>query len=314
MLGRSTSFAAMQPNTYYGFGLDAQDASSAQHSAQETESLQMNPLSFFNAKEVAGVLSGGSTFRTPDLPAYLESSIPDQPIPEPGEFPDRPLSAPAALGLSAWAFPEEAPRPPALLSYPNTPPIPEPGEFFDASSPFQYGLELPSSGRSSSVLSRTSAAASATLLPVPDLDSISPPPIIPQSKVPVSHSGAASATKSSQSKKRRKKKCNSEIDKKTDSVKHSKSQRKSKSKERCFKCLNCDYQTFAKRNFDRHTKIHTGERPFECSKCEYTTSRIDSLRDHVKIHSDNKDLTCPDCDYATCDRRNFYRHRKIHES
>ena len=59
-------------------------------------------------------------------------------------------------------------------------------------------------------------------------------------------------------------------------------QEEKSTKERKFKCTECDFACSAKSHLDSHTRKHRGEKPFQCTLCHKYFSQTGNLNKHIR--------------------------------
>ena len=74
---------------------------------------------------------------------------------------------------------------------------------------------------------------------------------------------------------------------------------KTHSREKTYKCNQCDYASSQASDLSRHLATHTGEKTNKCTQCDFATSRAGNLRTHLKTHSGEKSNQCNQCDFAS---------------
>lgn len=65
-----------------------------------------------------------------------------------------------------------------------------------------------------------------------------------------------------------------------------------------YKCDNCEYVTCKKKNYVRHTRIHTGEKPFQCEFCMKKFTRKSHFNAHMKMHPNEFPFNCSICQHV----------------
>ena len=80
------------------------------------------------------------------------------------------------------------------------------------------------------------------------------------------------------------------------------------------RCESCDYSTVCRKDFNRHTAIHSDLRPFQCHLCDYTAKRKVNLRQHMEKHQTERPHKCPMCDFTGKTLTSIQLHMQVHET
>jgi KRAB domain-containing zinc finger protein len=82
-----------------------------------------------------------------------------------------------------------------------------------------------------------------------------------------------------------------------------------------YKCSECDYATDIKTHYTYHRRIHTKERPFKCEQCDSYFTQKSSLNTHIKfVHRKIKPFRCDQCVAAFVRKHELVSHTKfVHE-
>uniref|UniRef100_A0A8D0BY23 C2H2-type domain-containing protein n=1 Tax=Salvator merianae TaxID=96440 RepID=A0A8D0BY23_SALMN len=79
-----------------------------------------------------------------------------------------------------------------------------------------------------------------------------------------------------------------------------------------FKCLECRRSFLAKKNLQRHQRIHTGEKPFHCVECGKSFSNSSAFTTHQKIHTGQKPYKCMECGKSFRQKADLITHQRTH--
>lgn len=84
-------------------------------------------------------------------------------------------------------------------------------------------------------------------------------------------------------------------------------------------CIDCNYKTFKKTNYERHlisikhiitTEQIKNEKIYKCDECDYETNFKQNLNKHKKLKQENIDklFVCELCNYKTLKQTSFHKH------
>ena len=59
---------------------------------------------------------------------------------------------------------------------------------------------------------------------------------------------------------------------------------------------------------------HTREKPFKCNQCNYAGTNSGNLQRHMRTHSGERPFKCNQCSKAYKDKRDFTKHCKGHST
>ena len=82
--------------------------------------------------------------------------------------------------------------------------------------------------------------------------------------------------------------------------------------EKPYSCTQCDYSCSQSDNLKKHMRVHTGEKPYTCSQCDYSCSRSDHLKKHMRVHTGEKPYKCTQCDYSCSQSDHLKNHMRVH--
>ena len=85
-------------------------------------------------------------------------------------------------------------------------------------------------------------------------------------------------------------------------------------KEKPFKCPDCDYRSVEMAHMRHHIRMHTGERPFQCQHCSYASTDHFKLRRHMRVHTGEKPYGCKVCDATFTQSNALKTHMLVHTS
>ncbi|XP_053571514.1 uncharacterized protein LOC128661265 [Bombina bombina] len=83
-------------------------------------------------------------------------------------------------------------------------------------------------------------------------------------------------------------------------------------KEKPFKCTECEKSFRWKSHLLEHYKIHTGEKPHTCTECGKCFTRMGNLKTHKKSHTGEKPFTCTECGKCFTHKCELKTHERIH--
>ncbi|XP_045162530.2 uncharacterized protein LOC123527251 [Mercenaria mercenaria] len=90
------------------------------------------------------------------------------------------------------------------------------------------------------------------------------------------------------------------------------SNRRTKLKEKKHICEYCNVGFGQKCDLRRHVMIHTGERPYPCQICDKRFQRKTDLVKHTRTHTGEKPYACEFCDKRVSDKSQLNVHRRLH--
>jgi KRAB domain-containing zinc finger protein len=77
-------------------------------------------------------------------------------------------------------------------------------------------------------------------------------------------------------------------------------------------CTFCDYSTTSLSHFPNHVARHTREKTYKCDECDFKSHFKESIRKHKNRHrGDDAKYLCDECDYKTQDSCNFKTHKTV---
>ena len=84
-----------------------------------------------------------------------------------------------------------------------------------------------------------------------------------------------------------------------------------------FKCEECDFVFFGRREMKNHLRLHMGRSkavvPNRCPYCEHSDSSIENIQKHVaEVHGESKPLKCDMCGFFAVSIRSLKSHMKRH--
>ncbi|XP_060553526.1 uncharacterized protein LOC132714642 [Ruditapes philippinarum] len=84
-----------------------------------------------------------------------------------------------------------------------------------------------------------------------------------------------------------------------------------------FKCDECDFVFFGRREMKNHQRLHMGRSksvfPIRCPYCEHSDSSIENVQKHVaEVHGESKPLRCDMCGFFAVSIRSLKSHMKRH--
>ncbi|XP_053401743.1 uncharacterized protein LOC123550514 [Mercenaria mercenaria] len=84
-----------------------------------------------------------------------------------------------------------------------------------------------------------------------------------------------------------------------------------------FKCDECDFVFFGRREMKNHLRLHMGRSkaaaPNRCPYCEHSDSSIENIQKHVaEVHGESKPLKCDMCGFFAVSIRSLKSHMKRH--
>ncbi|KAJ8977991.1 hypothetical protein NQ317_004536 [Molorchus minor] len=85
------------------------------------------------------------------------------------------------------------------------------------------------------------------------------------------------------------------------------------SRERNYKCDECNRKFFSKNDLQKHYQTHTGQKPHNCVVCQKSFSRYSLLRRHEKIHNDVPKYVCTQCDKTFLTKHYLDTHVEKHK-
>ncbi|XP_030045024.1 gastrula zinc finger protein xLCGF3.1-like, partial [Microcaecilia unicolor] len=83
-------------------------------------------------------------------------------------------------------------------------------------------------------------------------------------------------------------------------------------KDKLFKCTECDKRFSWKSELQRHEMVHTGEKPFQCAECGKSFSLKGNLQQHKLTHTGEKPFQCSVCDKCFCHKSSLQQHKRVH--
>jgi len=89
--------------------------------------------------------------------------------------------------------------------------------------------------------------------------------------------------------------------------------RNNHTKERPFKCEDCDYSSADPGAVTRHRRQHTGEAPARCTwdGCKYAAKDYSNLGRHMRTHTGERPFACPEnCGYKAAQSGSVRSHVK----
>jgi len=79
------------------------------------------------------------------------------------------------------------------------------------------------------------------------------------------------------------------------------------------KCRQCDFFTYTKKEFWKHTRVHLkSDKILNCPKCPFVTEYKHHLEYHLLNHAGAKPFKCPHCDYSCVNKSMLNSHLKSH--
>lgn len=83
-------------------------------------------------------------------------------------------------------------------------------------------------------------------------------------------------------------------------------------KEKPFKCPQCDKAFTQQSNLETHKKLHSAERPFACEQCSQSFTRDHHLAQHMLMHSDEGPHKCEQCRKTFLYSSALQTHKRVH--
>ena len=83
-------------------------------------------------------------------------------------------------------------------------------------------------------------------------------------------------------------------------------------KEKPYKCNQCEFASNQNCYLNRHKIIHTKEKPYKCDQCEFACSQNGNLMRHKLKHTKEKPYKCNQCEFAWAQNVHLKRHKMTH--
>uniref|UniRef100_A0A8C0EF69 C2H2-type domain-containing protein n=1 Tax=Bubo bubo TaxID=30461 RepID=A0A8C0EF69_BUBBB len=90
------------------------------------------------------------------------------------------------------------------------------------------------------------------------------------------------------------------------------SQPRCRSRQKVYKCMDCEKVFIWQDGLSRHQRTHTGEKPFKCQDCGKSFTESGNLLCHQRTHTKEKPFLCTTCGKRFSWRSNLMKHLRIH--
>ncbi|KAI8482912.1 hypothetical protein Bbelb_393300 [Branchiostoma belcheri] len=74
---------------------------------------------------------------------------------------------------------------------------------------------------------------------------------------------------------------------------------RTQTRDRVYRCEECNRHFNQLGHLQTHTRTHTGERPYRCEECGRKFSTLSNLKTHIRHHTGEKPYHCKECNSCT---------------